>query len=79
MPRHISGGKGTCQHHTCGGGGTRANAIHVAGLQGPFDAAFFNAVFGNVFDQRDTLLRTALLIRPGTDGASPLSQCLETS
>ena len=37
---------------------------HVA-LQGLFDAAYFNAVFGNVYDQRDELLRTALLLKPG--------------
>ncbi|KAK9909502.1 hypothetical protein WJX75_003231 [Coccomyxa subellipsoidea] len=37
----------------------------VPAYQGPFDAAFLNAVFGNVFDQRETLLRTALLLRPG--------------
>ena len=34
-------------------------------LQGLFDAAYFNAVFGNVYDQRDELLRTALLLKPG--------------
>lgn len=34
-------------------------------MQGPFDAAYFNAVFGNVYDQRDTLLRASLLLRPG--------------
>lgn len=34
-------------------------------LQGPFDAAYLNAVFGNVYDQRETLLRTSLLLRPG--------------
>ena len=33
--------------------------------QGPFDAAFFNSVFGNVFDQREALLRTCLLLKPG--------------
>ncbi|CAL8467470.1 g7008 [Coccomyxa elongata] len=37
----------------------------VPAYQGPFDAAFFNAVFGNVYDQRETLLRAALLLRPG--------------
>jgi SAM-dependent methyltransferase len=31
----------------------------------PFDAAFFNAVFGNLHDQREALLRVALLLRPG--------------
>lgn len=34
-------------------------------MQGLFDAAYFNAVFGNVYDQRDELLRTALLLKPG--------------
>ena len=34
-------------------------------LQGLFDAAYFNAVFGNVYDQRDELLRTSLLLKPG--------------
>lgn len=34
-------------------------------LQGLFDAAYFNAVFANVYDQRDELLRTALLLKPG--------------
>jgi hypothetical protein len=33
--------------------------------QGPFDAAFFNAVFGNVYDQREALLRACLLLKPG--------------
>ena len=37
----------------------------VPAFQGPFDAAFFNAVFGNVFDQHEALLRTCLLLRPG--------------
>ena len=34
-------------------------------VQSPFDAAFFNAVFGNVYDQREALLRASLLLRPG--------------
>ena len=33
--------------------------------QGPFHAAFFNAVFGNVADQRAALLAVALQLRPG--------------
>ena len=37
----------------------------VSAAQAPFDAAYFNSVFGNVYDQRDTLLRTALLLKPG--------------
>ena len=34
-------------------------------MQAQFDAAFYNSVFGNVYDQRDDLLRTALLLKPG--------------
>ena len=41
--------------------------------QGPFDAALFNAVFGNVFDQREALLRACLLLKPGAP--PPLVQC----
>ena len=41
--------------------------------QGLFDAAYFNAVFGNVFDQRDELLRTALLLKPGQSTHQPCS------
>ncbi|KAL0039683.1 hypothetical protein WJX77_005068 [Trebouxia sp. C0004] len=37
----------------------------IPAYQGLFDAAYFNAVFGNVFDQRDELLRTVLLLKPG--------------
>lgn len=37
----------------------------LPGYQGPFDAAFFNAVFGNLHDPRADLLRAALLTRPG--------------
>ena len=37
----------------------------VPPFQAPFDACFFNAVFGNVFDQRSSLLAAALLLRPG--------------
>ena len=32
-------------------------------MQGPFDAAFFNSVFGNVFEE--ALLRACLLLKPG--------------
>ena len=39
---------------------------HLLAVQGPFDAAFFNAVFGNLFDQREALLRASLLLRPGS-------------
>ena len=35
-------------------------------FQAPFDVCLFNAVFGNVFDQRSSLLSAALLMRPGT-------------
>lgn len=37
----------------------------IPAYQGLFDAAYFNAVFGNVYDQRDELLRTLLLLKPG--------------
>ncbi len=37
----------------------------VPPAQGPADAVFLNAVFGNVFDQRAALLAAALLLRPG--------------
>jgi len=40
-----------------------------------FDAAYFNAVFGNVFDQRDELLRTALLLKPGKHTSAMQSEC----
>ena len=50
--------------------GVRGMAVQCCGdscsdVQGPFDAAFFNAVFGNVFDQREALLRASLLLIPG--------------
>ncbi len=34
-------------------------------LQGPFDVAVFNAVFGNLLDQHDALVRTCFLLKPG--------------
>ena len=37
----------------------------VPQFQAPFDACLFNAVFGNVHDQRSSLLAAALLLRPG--------------
>ncbi len=40
-------------------------------VQGPFDAAFFNAVFENVFDQREALLRASLLLTPGGPSCVP--------
>lgn len=43
-------------------------------LQGLFDAAYFNAVFGNVYDQRDELLRTALLLKAGQHALYALAQ-----
>lgn len=33
--------------------------------QGPFDVAIFNAVFGNLLDQHDALVRTCFLLKPG--------------
>ena len=44
--------------------------------QGLFDAAYFDAVFGNVFDQRDELLRTALLLKPGQHTPAMQSDCI---
>jgi len=44
--------------------------------QGLFDAAYFNAVFGNVFDQRDELLRTTLLLKPGKHTAAMQPECI---
>lgn len=48
--------------------GARFRCADVADLpayEGPFDAATFNASFGNVHSQRDTLIATALLLRHG--------------
>jgi len=42
------------------------DVAEVPAYQGPFDAAFFNAVFGNLHDQREALLRTCFLLRPGS-------------
>lgn len=39
--------------------------LELPSYYGPFDAAFFNAVFGNFHDHREALLRVAMLIRPG--------------
>lgn len=33
---------------------------------GPFDAIFFNACFGNMFDQRAALIKALSLMRPGS-------------
>lgn len=56
----------------CAAGGplTEKTDASVCPVQGPFDAAFFNAVFGNVYDQREALLRACLLLKPGD---SPLN------
>lgn len=48
---------------SCLASGRARNTVLV--LQAQFDAALFNSVFGSVYDQRDTLLRTALLLKPG--------------
>ena len=42
------------------------DVAEVPPFQGPFDAAFFNAVFGNVLDQQEALLQTCFLLRPGS-------------
>ena len=39
--------------------------VDLPAFQGPFDAAFFNAVFGNVADQKAALTAAALLLKPG--------------
>ncbi len=39
--------------------------VDLPNYQGPADAFFFNAVFGNVHSQREALLRAALMLRPG--------------
>lgn len=39
--------------------------IDLPNYYAPFDAVFFNAVFCNVHDQRQALLRAALLTKPG--------------
>jgi len=41
------------------------NLRHVWCLQGPFDVAVFNAVFGNLHDQHESLARICFLLRPG--------------
>jgi len=41
------------------------DVIDIPAYQGPFDAAFFNAVLGNVYNQSDTLLKTCFMLRPG--------------
>lgn len=39
--------------------------IPAARAQGPFDAAVFNAVFGNLRDQHLALTKACFLLRPG--------------
>lgn len=34
-------------------------------LQGPFDAIFYNAVFGNLLDEHAGLTKACFLLRPG--------------
>jgi hypothetical protein len=34
-------------------------------LQGPFDVAFFNSVFGNLYDGHGALMRACFLLKPG--------------
>jgi riboflavin kinase len=41
------------------------DVLDVPAFQGPFDAAFFVAVYGNLADPRAALLHAALLLRPG--------------
>jgi riboflavin kinase len=38
----------------------------VPAYQGPFDVAFFNAVFGNLLDPREALIRVCFLLKPGS-------------
>lgn len=58
-----------------GSGGTLGNEASVRGWRGdvndlpyfygPFDAIFYNAVFGNMFDQKATLIKSVTLMKPG--------------
>lgn len=41
------------------------DVVELPAELGPFDVVFFNAMFGNVWDQRLTLERTAARVRPG--------------
>jgi riboflavin kinase len=43
----------------------RADVADLPAHEGPFAAVYFNAVFGNVYDQRDALARAALLLAHG--------------
>lgn len=63
-------------HRRFGSGSTLGNdpavrtwlgdVAELPAYQGPFDAAFFNAVFGNLHDPREALLRACFLLRPGS-------------
>lgn len=39
--------------------------VDLPSYMGPFDTAIFNAVFGNLYDPKDALLRAAFLVKPG--------------
>ena len=41
------------------------DVVDLPNFLGPADAFFFNGVFGNLYNQRDALLRAALMLRPG--------------
>eukprot|EP01023_Acetabularia_acetabulum_P028880 TRINITY_DN27278_c1_g1_i2.p2 TRINITY_DN27278_c1_g1~~TRINITY_DN27278_c1_g1_i2.p2 ORF type:complete len:448 (-),score=46.65 TRINITY_DN27278_c1_g1_i2:166-1419(-) len=43
----------------------RGDATYLPSYLGPFNCAFFNAVFGNLYDQHKTLLNTSLLLKDG--------------
>ncbi|CAG9460952.1 unnamed protein product [Pedinophyceae sp. YPF-701] len=44
----------------------RGDVCDLPDYMGPFHVAFFNAMFGNIYDQRAALIRSALLSRPGS-------------
>lgn len=39
--------------------------VYNSSMQGPFDVAIFNAVFGNLLDPHDALTRACFLLKPG--------------
>ncbi len=43
----------------------QGDIVDLPAFQGPFDAVFFNAVFGNVADQKAALTAAALRLQPG--------------
>ena len=43
----------------------QGNVIDLPAFQGPFDAVFFNAVFGHIPDQKAALTAAALRLKPG--------------